>query len=361
MNNVKVKVFDTSGVLQAELTDFNYLAFTRWVNRAGLIELGLRGDHDLLGSIGDKWQFEIWQKTDTVDWVREISGIYRYIEWKYEKTPRATIRCDGILSMLGWRTVAWYAGYTDRSQFIGKKAETIANTLVKYNATSSATAANGRDRDGAISGLTVESDGGGGNTLDWYCARANLLETLQKLALVGGGDFDLIKTSSSTYEWRWYDGQLGSDKTSEIIFAMDRDNMQNPVYINDRQGEKTVAIVGGKGEGSERAIEIRTSSNYNATSNNIETFVGATDVDTTAGLQARGDGKLAETKAIQKFEFDVIQIDGCQYQRDYQLGDLVSAINPFTGDKYSVKIEGVSISFDDSGNRQIKIETGEPL
>ena len=120
-------------------------------------------------------------------------------------------------------------------------------TLVSYNAGSSATAGNSRLRTGTISGLTVEADGANGNTLDWFCAYDNLLESLQKLAAIAGGDFDLAQTAVGAWQFRWHTGQLGTDRTATAIFALERSNMANPQDQLLRTVEKTACIVGGKG------------------------------------------------------------------------------------------------------------------
>src|SRR5690606_30648784 len=138
--------------------------------------------------------------------------------------------------------------------------ETVMKALVTYNATSSGTTADGRIRNVATGGLTitVEADGGGGNTVDWYCAHDHLLETLQKLARIAGGDFDLIKTAATTWDFKFYDGQRGTDRSSSVIFSLDHGNMARPRYQIDRREERTVAIVGGGGEGDDRTFVTRT-------------------------------------------------------------------------------------------------------
>lgn len=354
MTDYRIDVYDPSGNRQAVLTDFDYLAYSKQVNNAGIIEVGIDGSHIILSSLADKWQFEVWRKPDGGAWGREISGIYRWFQWEYTDNPDVKIICDGILSMLGWRIVSWKAGTTDRSQFTSTAAETIAKTLVKYNATSDASVANGRIREGAISGVSIQTDNGGGNSTDWYCAYANLLETLKDLSKIGGGDFDLVKTSTTTYEFRWYSGQLGSDKTDSIIFALERGNMANPVYLNNRQREKTVAVVGGQGEGSDRLVVVRTGPNYSS-NNDVEEFVAATDVDTQSGLEARGDQKLDELKAIQSFGFDVLQTEGCRYGIDYVLGDLVTAIDPYTGSSVTVKVAKIAVGLNQDGKEKISV------
>jgi hypothetical protein len=136
--------------------------------------------------------------------------------------------------------------------------------------------------------------------------------------------------------------------------------MANPTYIDNRTVERTVAIVGGQGEAEERAIEVVTGTNY-ATSNDIEMFVGATDVDTTSGLITRGNQKLSETEAVEIFDFDVLQTASTQYGTHYQLGDLVTAINPYTLDSYLMKIISVSVGVKSSGEENINVEMSKQV
>ena len=153
-----------------------------------------------------------------------------------------------------------------------------------YNAAASATTGNGRKRDGAIAGLTVQADITAGNTLDWRCHGKNLLETLQELALVGGGDFDLIPSSPTAYEFRWYAGQRGADRTATVTFAMPLGNMAEPALPTLDQ--RTVAAVLA-GEGGDRDYVTRTGTN--TAGNDNELYVDAKDIEKgqTAALQAR--------------------------------------------------------------------------
>lgn len=355
MANYRVDVYDTSGNRQAVLTDFINLAYARTVNTPGIISITLHGNHPLLSTIADKWVFEVWRKTDETGWIREIVGLFRDLKWQYADNPTATIQCDEILSMLGWRIVAYKAGTTDRNKFINKKAETIANTLVKYNTTSSGTTADGRIRIATISGMSVEADGASGSALDWFCAYDNLLESLQDLATIGDGDFDVVKTGANTYQFRWYEKQLGTDKSSTLIFALNYGNMANPSYSIERSNSASVAIVGGQGEESAREVYVCTSSDYESTLNNIETFHSATNVDTPEGLQARGNQELVKKAPKAKFGFTVLQTPACQYGEDYVLGDLVSVVNPFNSEKYTMKIVTVQISLTEDGTETIDI------
>jgi hypothetical protein len=359
MADYYLDVYDTSGTRQAMITDFSSLTYTRRVNAPGLLQVVLQGNHPVLSNLADKWQIEVWRKPAGGSFARDFVGLARQDEFYYGDKSSAVLTCPGLMTMLAWRIVNWYAGTANRSEFNATAAETIMKTLVNYNAGSSATTGNGRLRNGAITGLTVETDGANGNSLDWFCSYENLLETLQQLALVAGGDFDLVKTSATAWQMRWYTGQLGTDRTASVIFALERGNMANPQYKYLRMAEKTVAMVGGQGEGSGRSIVIRTGDTYSA-SNDIEMFVSANDVDTTAGLQARGDVALSEAKAQTQFAFDVLQTPATLYGTHYVLGDLVAAVNPFTGVSIDLKIDQVMVTVNEGGNEIVDVTMVTP-
>ena len=89
-------------------------------------------------------------------------------------------------------------------------SEYVAKELVKYNLTSSGTTGDARARTVTITGVSIQADAGTGNTISFKCAWRNLLASIQEVAQIGGGDFDLIKTGTQAWEFRWYNGQRGT-------------------------------------------------------------------------------------------------------------------------------------------------------
>lgn len=356
----QLRLYDTTGALQAVLVDFRSLSYTRRVNAPGAVQFTLAGDHAILSSIADKWRVQVQRRLPSGAWGTEGWFLFRDEQWHHGDNGSTFVAyCPGIMSLLGTRIINWAAGTASRTDFTNAKAETIAKTLVTYNAAASATTGNGRKRDGAISGLTAQADGGAGNTLDWRCHGKNLLETLQELALVGGGDFDLIPSSPVAYEFRWYHGQRGTDRSATVTFAMPLGNMAEPSFYLTRSTERTVAAVYGQGEGSDRDYVTRTGTNY-AAGNDSELYVDAKDIEKgqTAALQARGDAKLAEVEARERFEFKALQAPSTRYGEHYDVGDLVTAINPFNGDSYTVQVKAVTVTLDEDGSEQIDVEVG---
>ena len=303
------------------------LAYTNVVNGYGSCAFTLDGNHVALADLTDRCQVEVWRSDPDagIAWYRDWSGFFMdpKRQLKDERLSIFTAICMSDAFLLQDRCVAWYANTADRSVFTGAKAETIMKTLVQYNCTADASVANGRIKEGAISGLSVQADGTNGTTQDWSCAWDNLLKSLQNLATIAGGDFDVIKTAKAAWEFRWYTGQRGTDRTTSVMFGLERGNMGNPVYTIIRSGRKTAVIVGGNGEESAREVVVRTSSEY---ANDIEEFYnGSGQAQTTAALEALGDQELYKCRDIDTIGFDPIQTPGCQYGRDYFLGDRVAA------------------------------------
>lgn len=342
----KIRWFNTAGVLQYETTDFLSLSYQRIVNGPGGAIIIYAGDHPLVDDLADKWTAQIWRCNQEIglNWFLDFDCIFRSGRRVGTDPGLFYAYCPGQLHRLSWRHILYYAGTADRSEFTSEKAETVLKTLVTYNATSSASTANGRLRDGTMSEIAVESDGASGNTVDHYCSWEELLASLQRLAPLAGGDFDLVKTAATTYQFRWYTGQLGTDRSTTVIFATGLGNMGNPVYLVSHHQEKTVALAGGQGEGELRETAIRTGSDYHVTTNNIELFVDARNVKpgNTAGLQAMADQKLDTRRAEVDFAFDVLQTPACYYGLHYFLGDLVKVVNPFTGSTATMKINELS-------------------
>jgi len=361
--NFSIVLRNYAGTKYAEVVEYHNLSYTKRVNEPGLLHFDLKLAHPAVASLTDKDQVEVRRRNNDMGVSRYVDfyGLIRAVNRSYTDHDMVHIVAPGQMCMLGWRAVAWYAGYADRSDFTTEKGETIMNTTVSYNCCAAATVANGREREGATTGLSVEADGAAGNTLDWACHGKNVLTNLQDLAKVAGGDFALVKTGAQTWQYRFYTGQLGTDRSATVTFSVARGNMKNPMYAFDRVDERTVAVVGGQGEGSDRAYVVRTGDDYNASTNNIEGFVNASGQwSTTAGYQVAGDKWLSEQQARSTFTFDVAQTPACFYGQvasggHYDMGDLVLA--RYGDNEYTVKITGVTVNVPDPGeNEDIKLE-----
>ncbi len=332
----------------------------RVVNSPGLLTWTMDARNRLVAGLETNDQVELWRRDLElgIAWYPEFDGLYRGIEQE-TTTGKDTFTGTAIdpKAILGWRHAFYKTAVANRTAFGATAAESIMKLLIQYNLTASGTTGDGRIRNatsaGLVNGLTIaiQADAAGGTVTAWNCAQDNLLETLQKLALIGGGDFDLVKTGVATYEFRFYPGQRGTDRSATITFSTTYDNMVNPRYTYNRLQEKTVVIVGGMGREQYRDFAIVAGPDHDAATNDIETFVQATNT-AAAGLDAVGNKAANERRAQRLFSFGVRQASK-YYARDYYLGDLVRA--NYLDLSMVLKVEEAGLSYDGSGAEKIDI------
>lgn len=346
-----------AGVRVAMLTDMRYTAYNASVNAPGALQFAIRGNHNAVELLEMDSQVEVWRKDKDggIDWYCDFYGLYRGAEWRSPTVEETTFTayCVGQMDFLRRSVVAYDAGLANRTKFTAVPAETILKTLVTRNATASGTTADGRWRnvDAWGSYISVEADGAGGNSLTRQVQGRNLLDALQEIAAVGVLDFQLVKTGAQSWEFRT-DTTLGDDRTGSMVFAMERNNIQNPVLLRNRMNEATVAVVAGAGEEAAQTFRIRTGTNYHAATNSRELWVAQSQSLTDADLDDSGDYALYLAEARDQLLFDVLQTPGSRYGRDYFLGDLVTAY--YQGVSATKQITGVNIVYQDNGGDTVE-------
>lgn len=349
-----------SGVKVAELTGtdglgFLALAYTRRVNEPGLLSFTLDGDNPALALLQRRGQVEVWRRNRAlgIPWYVDFRGLYLGQKLQTQDYATAQVSCPGVMTMLSWRHIAYRAGATNKNTFTNVAAETVMKTLVAGNAGSLATIGNGRLRTGVIPGIEVAPDLAGGNLVTWTCAWDNLLGSLQQLAGIAGGDFDLVQTDTQEWTFDFSPGQLGTDRSGTLTFSLGLGNMGQPVYALDHTGAKTVALVGGQGREDDREMSV-VEGDEHAADWDIEVFVNASSAKSEQGRIDAGRAALWERRSTETLSYAVLQTAGAAYGRDYSLGDLVKGrYGPLN---VTQKVAGVTVSFDASGQEQIEVE-----
>lgn len=372
---------DRHGVVKrAAITDYLWLQYRNAVNEAGRLNFGLNvGTYDVSTFVPFD-QVEVWRRDTArgIPWHVDFYGLFRGDDDVTDEDGVATFtgKCPGQMAILGYRHVAYAAGVANRSTFSAVAAETIMKTLVAYNCTALAVATSDpttRHRNGDLGPgmgmtITIETDQGRGNLLSRSFANGNLLKILSEtLAPGAGGDFALEKTGPAEWMFRFYPGQLGTDKSAgadKVEFSQLRGNLLQPRLTHDRLNEATVAIVGGQDTGTNRVYVVVEGDGY-AANNDIEMWVNASNESTTAALSSRGGAKLEEKQATVALTFDVIQTSQVFYSRvpvtgkkTYREGDLVAVVHR---DEVAVrKVTAVEVGVNvpqESGPVVVKVET----
>ncbi|HMN11823.1 MAG TPA: hypothetical protein PKD55_05805 [Bellilinea sp.] len=343
-----------TGGLIAVITDFLQLGYTRKRNSPGAAAFVLSGAHRAALSVERDCIVEFWRRDPEagLPWYSDFTALVAGTDW--ERTDRETlaITCLGPLDLLDRRIIAYPAGTTGRSEFAGAPAETVLKELVRHNATALATVANGREEDGRFTNvtITVEPDQGRGIVKPLGCSHKNLLDTLQAHAAACGDDFDLVQVGDAAFEFRYYHGQRGQDKTGSVVVAIERGNAKRVRYRESWAGQATAAIVAGQGQGAAREILVVHSADHTP-GNHREIFVDANDVTLgdTAALQARGQERLLENAGVHELEFEVIPNQSTVYGRDWDLGDLVTGL--YRNVEAVLWVDEVTVVVDSQGER----------
>lgn len=342
---------------------FRWLSYTKKLNDAGLLMFDLNADHPAIDDLEQDGQIEVWRWDDanSISAYVDFESLYVDEERSSDDDGNSIFRasCPGILDFLARECVLWYANTSNRSSFSSAKAETILKTLVTYNATSSATTGNSRLYNTDLANISVASDGAGGNTIDFACAYDNLLESLQKVALIGDRDFYLTRTAAQA--WQFNTAQyLGTDRSADVTFALNFGNMSHPILKRNRLGERTVVVVGGQGTDTARTLVRRTGTNYNSTYNSKVVFYAATEYTTTGGLNSAGDTRLSELQARNSLKWRFLQQPGCLYGSHYFFGDIVTGY--YQGVTSAQQIVAVTVTYEPNNQNPetIDVETADP-
>lgn len=363
----EVRIKSRAGVLREILTGamgdpdaghndgYSQLSYLREVNSIGSGMFVINAESAVVDTLAPSGepdldaQIEFW-RYDPDNEIEPYCDFYGFLrDREYQADENGQVRFIAYLeeqSDLLRRTAILYRANIDgRSSFDNDPAETILKTLVKYNATTSGTTADGRDRnvDSWGANVSVAADTAAGTTLTRSYMGRNLYEVLREVAESGGLDWSIVKTGAQSWQFRTAT-LLGTDRssgTNTVTFSLPYGNMRRPTLRGNHRTEKTVVTVGGQGTDSSRSTRTRTGLNYNALYNSYETFVNGSQYSTNAGLDSEADERLEELRARDALSFDVIQVPSTLYGKHYFLGDKVRAY--FMGFSYTPQIRRVAV------------------
>jgi len=353
---VKDELGDNKAILTGQEDGFIGFSFSTRVNCPGsfLIYFIKRADETESRFLDRVAPFQLDRRVEfRRDWLAEeiedqlmFTGLMR--DEKYYTTVDGgllyTASGRGFLDFLHRRIIEAYPS-TPESDKSGL-AEAVAKSYVEENAATGAR---------AIPGLTVQADGGFGNQVTFKKAHRNLLETVQEIVKVGGGDIDVVSTGPATYEFRWYDGQRGTDRRDSVDFSLDLGNMGQPTMEIKHHDEITAVLVGGQGQGPDRELIWRTSDRIDSSIyNRIEKWRDARQEDETEGLEILGDEWLDLGKPKHTLDFVPLQTPGCLLGKRYFFGDLVTA--HYMGFTRVKKIVGYTFTWNQD-NQDTKVVT----
>ncbi len=169
-----------------------------------------------------------------------------------------------------------------------------------------------------------------GENIKWSSRYKNLDEELEKIsrltdiAFIVYPDFKLKNYIFDVYNGRNF--SASQNINPPVIFSSKFDNVESQEYMDSLLDFGNYAIVAGQGEGVNREILMM----GDETATGIERsviFVDARDEEGSIDLPARGAAKLKEHKRITSFTAEVLTKGPFEYEKDWDLGDIVTVQN----------------------------------
>lgn len=134
--------------------------------------------------------------------------------------------------------------------------------------------------------------------------------------------------------------------------------MESQEFTDSLIGYGNYAIVAGQGEGAEREIVMLGSDATGLDKHVI--FVDARDVDEAADLPGRGEAKLAEHQRVISLQSEVLPKGPFAYQKDWDLGDVVTVQNKDWNLTMDTRITEVTEVYEPGGFR-LQVTFGNSL
>lgn len=190
-----------------------------------------------------------------------------------------------------------------------------------------------------------------------------IYDIITNLCVEHGLGFKIILTDADKIEFSLYKGidrsYDNSDGNPFVVFSKEFDNIMSSNYIESKRNLKTVALVAGEGEGSDRIVV--SVGNSNTGMKRRELFVDARDLSSTSYndegeeviltddeyasiLANRGIEKLSEFQTTVSFEGQVEARRGFIYGKDFFLGDIVELVDKF-GHEQTCRVTEVVVSY----------------
>ena len=189
--------------------------------------------------------------------------------------------------------------------------------------------------DPAVTSLTLEAQFTGDNLYEAICDLCASKDIGFKITLTDDGKFafQLYAGADRTYD------QLVNP---HVVFSPSFENIINSNYLESKKSLKTVTLVAGEGEGSDRKTkEVAISSGGGSGLGRRELYTDARDISSTTDngtlteaeynsqLEQRGKEKLADNTVTKTFEGEMETSKMFVYGEDFFMGDMVQIVNEF--------------------------------
>lgn len=247
-----------------------------------------------------------------------------------------------------------HTAYDSRSS----NAETIMKHYIERNVI------NPTDVKRRIATLSLAANKNRGSNVSWQSRFKNLAEEMSEISLLTGLGWNIVVDYKAK---KWiFDVMTGRNLTANqsvnppVIFSPQFDSIKNLSYVESELNYKNMAYVAGQGEGVERRV-VQLHDNITGI-NRHELFIDARDIAETdddeqplpeqqiiKALTDRGKQQLQEFLQEQYLEGQILTQSSFKYEKDFDLGDIVTVQNKDWGVTLDTRITEVTEVYESSG------------
>ena len=198
------------------------------------------------------------------------------------------------------------------------------------------------------------------DTLETQYTGDNLLEAVEELCAAYNYGFSVTLQDGYMVVdfYKGVDRTAGQSKNPRVIFSEKYDTLTGSTYTRDKTTYKSVVLIAGEGEGTERKRTTVERSTDLSGLQRREMFVDARDISSNDGeiteqeylaqLSARGGAQLAEAPIVESMAGSIEHMQTYAYGTDYELGDIVTTENKY-GLQADTQVLEVVEAWDESG------------
>lgn len=192
-----------------------------------------------------------------------------------------------------------------------------------------------------------------GEQIKWTSRYKNLAEELEKISRITDVACTIYPDfKTKTYIFDVYNGRdfsASQNINPPVIFSSKFDNVESQEYVDSLLDFGNYAIVAGQGEGVNREIIMMGSEASGFDKSVI--IVDARDEEGSSDLPSRGAAKLKEHERIISFNAEIITKGPFEYEKDWDLGDIVTVQNSDWNVEVDTRITEVTEIYETSGFR----------
>lgn len=340
-----IKILDFDFNLIAEIDNYKSLIFTRRYHKPGEFQIVLHS------TLAHEFKEERLIMIDND--VRKV-GIIRHSEKSTGDNEDVIVKGFSLASLVARRITVPPTGVAYDK--LTANAETIIKRYVDRNCV------NPEDPNRVIPNLYIAENQFRGESFYYQTRFKQLDEELTKISEASGIGWEIyLDLVNKRLVFDVYEGlDLSASQTTKppVIFSVDFDNVENQTYTDSSFSYKNKGYVGGQGEGATRSI-VEVGDNVLGLER-IETFIDARDVENDADLPSRGAIKLSEFSKVKSFQTKILPYSNFVYEKDWNLGDIVTTQNKNWNVTLDVRIPEVNEIYEAS-NLSLDVTFGKAL